>query len=270
MNDRYVILDKVVGETPLDCLERYRSTNVNLVDVPMAYAGRLDPMASGKLLVLIGEECKRQEDYHALDKEYVFSVLFGVASDTGDVLGRLKVSDAFQVSDSKLHVVSESLIGDITLSYPAYSSKTVQGIPLHTWAVSGRLDEIEIPTYTSSIYNLEYLESTYLTGEAVHTDTLTRINSLPPVTDPKKSLGNDFRRTDVRADWQRFKEEYANSIFQIAHFRCVSASGAYMRSLAEVIADNCNTLGLAFSIHRTKIGNRKRLPILGLNYFQKL
>jgi tRNA U55 pseudouridine synthase TruB len=40
------------------------------------------PMASGKLLVLLGEECKHQENYHSLDKEYEFSVLLGIGSDT--------------------------------------------------------------------------------------------------------------------------------------------------------------------------------------------
>ena len=87
---KYITLDKAVGETPLSCAEDYRAKHKELEGVAMAYAGRLDPMASGKLLILLGEECKNQTNYHGLDKEYEFSVLLGIGSDTHDVLGRLE------------------------------------------------------------------------------------------------------------------------------------------------------------------------------------
>ena len=54
---KFVTLEKAVGETPLSALERHRGEHPELLGIPMAYAGRLDPMASGKLLVLIGDEC---------------------------------------------------------------------------------------------------------------------------------------------------------------------------------------------------------------------
>ncbi len=235
----------------------------------MAYAGRLDPMASGQLLVLIGDECKKQTAYHGLDKEYQFSVLLGVSSDTGDILGRLTNNGPVRVSDADLQNTADKLVGDITLPYPAYSSKTVEGIPLHTWAVTGKLDEIEIPSYTSKIYQLTYSGSKIHSGTKVYENAIERINSLPPVTDPKKSLGNDFRRTDVRSDWEHFVQDYRDAEFQIAQFTCACASGAYMRSLAEVIAKQCQTVGLAFSIHRTKIGSRRRLPVFGYQYWKQ-
>jgi tRNA pseudouridine(55) synthase len=157
---KYVVLEKEVGETPLSCTEAWRATRPDLAGIPLSYAGRLDPMASGKLLVLIGEECKHQTDYHGLDKEYEFSVLFGISSDTQDVLGRLKVSEQNiainrYISIEFLSEVVNSLIGDITFQYPLFSAKTVQGKPLHMWTLEGRLDEIEIPTRTSTIYELE-------------------------------------------------------------------------------------------------------------------
>ena len=53
----------------------------------MTYAGRLDPMASGLLIVLAGEETKNKEKYLNLDKEYLFEVLFGFKTVTYDFLG---------------------------------------------------------------------------------------------------------------------------------------------------------------------------------------
>ena len=255
--EKYVVLEKAVGETPLSCAEAWRSTRPDLEGIPLSYAGRLDPMASGKLLVLIGEECKKQSEYHGLDKEYEFSVLFGIASDTHDVLGRLQTStkdvaiEEYQIAD-----VAKSLIGSFTFPYPLFSAKTVKGKPLHMWTLEGRLDEIEIPTRTSEIFELEVTHFEIKPRQEVAALALQKVNSIPEVTDPRKELGADFRRKEVRADWQDVAMDFSlPAQYTIAHFRCVASSGAYMRTLATVIAKELGTTGLAFHIHRTKIGH---------------
>jgi len=237
---RYVVLEKKVGETPLSCAEAWRATtSPSYHTIPLSYAGRLDPMASGKLLVLIGDECKRQEEYHALDKRYEFSVLFGIESDTADVLGRLSNHTSKvlpEISEKTLSTVAKSLAGNISLPYPHFSAKTVQGKPLHVWALEGRLNEITIPVQTSTIYSLQLTRIEHKTRVGIYTEALAKVNSIPPVTDARKALGNDFRRTDVRADWESFKNiGNPHDQFPIAHFTCICSSGTYMRSLTEEI-----------------------------------
>ncbi|MBX2866964.1 hypothetical protein KTR10_03350 [Candidatus Kaiserbacteria bacterium] len=249
---KYVTIEKKVGETPLVALEKYRSAHSHLERVPMAYAGRLDPMASGRLLLLIGEECKQQEKYHGLDKAYEFSVLFDVSSDTGDVLGRLSYRAPSSIESLK--GVVKNVKGDITLPYPHFSSKTVEGKPLHVWTLEGRVGEIDIPTYTATIYQLRLQNTETKTGAEIADEALQKIETIPPVTEESKALGRDFRRDDVRSDWKVFREMHGNDIYTIAHFSCVCSSGAYMRTLAEEIAKKVGTEGLAYSIHRTKIG----------------
>ena len=253
---KYVVLEKEVGETPLSCAEKWRATQPDLIGIPLSYAGRLDPMASGKLLVLIGEECKHQADYHGLDKEYEFSVLFGIASDTHDVLGRLTPKpDMPDISKDELERIAMSLLGEFTFSYPLFSAKTVQGKPLHMWTLEGRLDEIKIPTRTSEIYELELTEIETKPRQEISAIALQKINTIPEVTDPCKALGADFRRSDVRTDWQDIATNYSlPAEYTIAHFRCIASSGAYMRTLATIIAEKLGTTGLAYHIHRTKIG----------------
>ena len=79
---KVIVLNKKEGETPLESLENFRAKNKKYQDVKMTYAGRLDPMASGVLLVLAGDETKNKEKYLNLDKEYEFEILFGFATDT--------------------------------------------------------------------------------------------------------------------------------------------------------------------------------------------
>lgn len=255
--EKFVVLEKAVGETPLSCAEAFRVTRPDLVDIPLSYAGRLDPMASGKLLVLIGEECKHQADYHDLDKEYEFSVLFGITSDTQDVLGRLRTDPGFSstVNSTAVANITESLVGELTFAYPLFSAKTVKGKPLHMWTLEGRLNEIEIPTRTSTIYELELTDIKTLSRTEVADQALEKIETIPEVTDPRKALGNDFRRVDVRQDWQNIKSDRSlPETYTVAHFRCTASSGAYMRTLATIIAERLGTTGLAYHIHRTRIG----------------
>jgi len=263
---KYITLKKSVGETPLSCAEAYRAKHPELSGVPMAYAGRLDPMASGKLLVLLGDECKHQEKYHGLDKEYEFSILFGIESDSLDVLGRLSIHPTNNSSSLPsgaprsalsecLTGAAQSLTGPIELPYPRFSAKTVQGKPLHMWTLEGRLDEIELPTKTSTIYSLNLAKTEILTRQEIAKQARKKIDTIPPVTEVRKALGNDFRRVDVRADWERIATDGSlPKEYVIATFSCLASSGTYMRTLASVIAQKLGTCGLAWSIHRTKIG----------------
>lgn len=257
---RTLTTQKEVGETPLIALERLRKEHGIPHDVPLAYAGRLDPMASGKLLILVGDECKVQEKYHAFDKEYNVEVLLGISSDTGDVLGLLSErSTTTPVTLTKTTDATESLVGTIELPYPHFSSKTVLGKPLHMWTLENRLSEITIPTKKSVIYSIHDVTLRTISKTEVLKTVRAKIETIPKVTDPKKALGEDFRRDSVRSAWDAV-ERNAISEYQIISFTCVASSGTYMRSLGEKIADALGTGGLAYSIHRTKIGTYARIP----------
>ncbi|MFM2381323.1 MAG: tRNA pseudouridine synthase tRNA pseudouridine55 synthase [Candidatus Parcubacteria bacterium] len=265
----YVVLHKKVGETPLACLEEYKSQHERLWCVPMAYAGRLDPMAEGKLLVLLGDECKVQEKYHKLDKEYTFEVLFGVHSDTADVLGRLDTCEVPKITTRAIKNVAKKMVGRVELPYPHFSSKTVDGKPLHTWKLEGRIDEIVIPTKQSTLYSLTLKCLRQESAQSVFVYATEKIETIPKVTEERKALGNDFRRSDIRKDWQKFMDEHnADTRFYIATFTCVCSSGTYMRTLAELIANELHACGLAYSIKRTKIGIYQKLPF-GLGFWRK-
>jgi tRNA pseudouridine(55) synthase len=255
---RYVVTEKRVGETPLVALERARHEHDFPVDTPLTYAGRLDPMASGALLILVGEECKKQRDYHTLDKEYEVELLFGVSSDTADVLGIVASAPHAVLGASDCRRVLGHLRGPITLQYPHFSSKTVRGKPLHTWTLERRLNEIDVPVKDSMIHKVTYGDLKTVTREEVLKTVRAKIETIPFVTDPEKALGADFRRDRVRASWNTIEAEGPSS-YQILSFTCIASSGTYMRSLCELIAKRLGATGLAYSIHRTKIGRYRPL-----------
>lgn len=262
-DEKYVVLEKSVGQTPLQAVEQFRRARPELRGVPMAYAGRLDPMASGKLLVLIGEECKKQKEYFGLDKEYEFEVLLGVASDSGDVLGIVEPHEnkAPELTREKIQTAVKKYPGDIQLPYPRFSSKTVDGKPLHTWTLEGRLDEIEIPTSSTYIHTLKFLGEYTIPADELKDKVFEKIDSLPTVTEESKALGRDFRRNEVKESWNTLFEKNPHEKYTVLSLHCTATSGTYMRALSEALARELGTSGLALSIHRTKIGTYQ--PLFG-------
>ena len=265
---KYAVIEKRLGETPLGAIELWRRSKGISENIPLAYAGRLDPMATGKLLVLIGDECKRQELYHHFDKEYEFEILFGFSSDTQDVLGMsTKAENASLPTESEVRLSIEDLRGTHTFPYPLFSAKTVQGKPLHMWTLEGRLSEIEIPTREMRVYSSKFLGTEVVSTKELHARILSKINSFPEVTDGRKALGRDFRRVDIRAQWMSLLQDDTDATFVIAKARAIVASGTYIRTLAEHVGKSLVTDSLAFNIRRTKIGTY--FPIFHTGFWSK-
>src|SRR3972149_4445698 len=80
---------KQLGETPRERLERLRAQRPHYEHEVLSYAGRLNPMAEGVMLCLVGSANKRREAYLDLGKEYVLDILLGFSTDTYDILGRV-------------------------------------------------------------------------------------------------------------------------------------------------------------------------------------
>lgn len=251
---RYVVLDKKVGETPLSAVASWKQTHPSYTDIPASYAGRLDPMASGKLLVLLGDECKKQKEYTELDKEYEIEVLLDVGSDTGDVLGFASYAKAQTNPDTNtLHKVLRKEKGTHMREYPVFSSKTVEGKPLFLHALSGTLKDISIPTHTETIYSLSLLSVTYISGVELKSRVGALLARAPKSDEPSKVLGADFRIREVEESWERVFGDTERS-FAVLKLRVVCGSGTYMRTLAGRIGRSLDTKALALSIFRTRIG----------------
>src|SRR5690606_16657271 len=119
-----VQFNKKKYETPLEMLQRIRMEHPELAQEKLSYLGRLDPLAHGVMLVAVGEANKDREKYLGLSKTYRVKFLFGVSTDTGDMLGlvqdvRKELGDIEQIQK---HILN--LKGKHMLPYPMYSSKT--------------------------------------------------------------------------------------------------------------------------------------------------
>jgi tRNA pseudouridine55 synthase len=251
---RYITLDKKRGETPLAAIVAWKAAHQEYKDIPASYAGRLDPMATGKLLVLFGDECKQQNQYTGMDKEYEIEVLLDIGSDTGDALGIVSASPKETTVDAvSLNAALSTEKGAHVRPYPAYSSKTVNGKPLFLHTLEGNLSNIVIPEHVERIYGINFLGISLLSSQELEKRVEEFLALVPMTEEPSKALGKNFRIDAVRESWKNVFT-LPNRSYAVLRLRVTCASGTYMRSLAGRIGASLGATALALSIHRSKIG----------------
>ena len=251
--EKVLKLYKNMSETPLECLERFKKDNPEYKEFKMTYAGRLDPMAEGELLVLVGEECKNKEAYLGLDKEYEMDVLFGLETDTFDILGLLdKDLEALLPSledydiaghGAKMERFLEKIIGQHEQEYPPFSSKTIQGKQLFQIAKDGELDEHILPTKNVEIYEAELLKNYFITTQDLKGDVTKRI----------LLVKGDFRQEEILKRWNKVLKKAGERRFLISKIKVKCSGGVYMRNLAVELGKFVGAPALAFKIKRNKI-----------------
>lgn len=243
---KFIILNKKEGETPLEALDRLRARNKKYKDIKMTYAGRLDPMASGLLLVLLGDEVKNKEKYLKLDKEYEFEILFGFATDTYDILGRIldgliRPNSPIELEE-KIKNNLKFFLGKFVQRYPIYSSKTVKGKPLFEY---GREDkEVEIPEREVNVKSLKFLNLRKVSRQSLLKNIEKRI----------KKVRGDFRQEEILSAWRELLCTSAWKYVYIGSFEIKCSSGTYVRSISNSLGEKIGIPALAYSIKRTKIG----------------
>ncbi len=293
------LIYKNLGETPLEALGRFRAEQIrinaenlaknsgqnsldgliaNLAEdaikwksVPMTYAGRLDPMAEGELLILIGDECKNKEKYLGLDKEYEVEILFGVTTDTHDTLGLVtNFAQTIQHTSSKnkfTELENNSLadfvkvptinfskyVGKFTQPYPAYSSKTVNGKQLHELARADELPD-EIPEKQVEIYSIDEINNADHFEGRLRKITAHELQSR--IFKAIDLVKGDFRQVEIKEKWKQVlfgDQDKQNKLFDVITIKVKCSSGTYMRSLAYKMGQDSGCGAIALSIKRTKI-----------------
>jgi tRNA pseudouridine(55) synthase len=243
---------KNLGETPKECLDRTRKENGINAKVKMTYAGRLDPMAEGLLILLKGDECKEKEKWNKLDKQYEFEILCGFSSDTYDILGLV---DYFY-RENTTSVIFEKIKGDIDISikryiglfeqkYPPFSSKTFLGKQLFEYAKEGNiLKENDIPKHEVFVSKLELIDSYFINKSDLEYNVISKVSK----------VNGDFRQDLIKEKWLQALEQTKSEKFLVLKLKVDSGSGFYVREFVSSLSCDIKFPLLTFSIKRVKVG----------------
>lgn len=145
---------KPPGMSSHDVVARVRRV---LGEKRVGHTGTLDPAAAGVLPVCVGQGTRLVEYLQAGSKEYRAEMLFGMETDSGDLLGQTTHEvDAKSLVRAQVEEVIPRFLGEIEQVPPLHSAIKVDGQRLYDIARSG--GEAEIPTRRVHISRLEIVD----------------------------------------------------------------------------------------------------------------
>ena len=125
-------VDKPYRWTSADVIRKIKFTAIRHFgkkNLKVGHAGTLDPLATGVLLVCIGNATKLAESLQAHDKEYVAGITFGATTPSYDL--EKEIDRTFPHSHITEDAVREALkgfLGEQDQIAPLFSAKSVDGV----------------------------------------------------------------------------------------------------------------------------------------------
>lgn len=121
----------------------------------VGHTGTLDPMATGVLVLCVGNGLKLVEMLTDHDKEYIAKIRLGIETDTLDITGNIIAIDdkLREYTKNEVEDVLKKFIGCIKQEVPKYAAIKVNGKKLYEYARNGK--EVELPVRDIEIYDLK-------------------------------------------------------------------------------------------------------------------
>ncbi|MFA5990732.1 MAG: hypothetical protein WC794_00600 [Candidatus Doudnabacteria bacterium] len=273
---------KPIGLTPLQALEAFRKQAKLPAGLKMSYAGRLDPLAEGVLIIISGDKLKEKDKFLKLNKTYRAQILFGVATDTFDLMG--KITSPFRANASergipdkrslgctrdgntetgvrgknqkeilltganlptvdKIKREMKNLVGNIVLPIPPYSSVPINGKPSFMHARAGELSLKNIQSREMKILKITFEGFKTISAQAVLKSAQQKISK----------VSGDFRQKEILKLWKQ-KLSGKSFNFKIINMEISCASGTYIRSIAHQLGTQLNCPALLYHLTRQKVG----------------
>jgi tRNA pseudouridine55 synthase len=214
-------IDKPTGMTSHDVVDRVRQMTGQR---RVGHAGTLDPLATGVLVVCLGQ-ATRVAEYLMADKVYRAQVCLGVSTDTHDAEGEVIATAEVDVNVEELRKALASFVGSIQQVPPMYSALKRQGVPLYKLARQGitvereprpvEIHDIDLLAWTLPllIIRVECSPGTYIRalardlgqklGCGAHLQSLTRLASGHFTLEEAVSL-DELAEAFAEGNWQEF------------------------------------------------------------------
>lgn len=147
-----LIVNKPSGITSRDVINIVGKT---LNTKKVGHTGTLDPMATGVLVLCLGNALKVCELITANDKEYIAKVILGIETETLDTTSPIINTKKTNITKEEIEKVLNSFKGSYLQEVPKYSAVKINGKKLYEYAREGK--EIELPKKMVTIYDIQLI-----------------------------------------------------------------------------------------------------------------
>jgi len=137
-----LLIDKPSGWTSHDVVAKLRGI---LHTRKIGHAGTLDPLATGLLVILVGNACKASQYLMSQGKIYEGAFRLGRVTNTQDSDGEILEENPVpaDLSEEKIRTEMQAMLGDQYQTPPMFSAVKINGQPLYKLARKGQETERE-------------------------------------------------------------------------------------------------------------------------------
>ena len=123
----------------------------------VGHAGTLDPLATGVLVVLIGQATKKSKELSTCDKDYFGTIQLGLKTDSYDISGTVTDrADWRHVTEEAVREAFQKFTGVLEQTPPMVSALKHQGVRLYQLARAGKT--VDRPKRTVTVYEFRIEE----------------------------------------------------------------------------------------------------------------
>ena len=226
------MVDKPFGWTSFDVVNKIRyalSRRLGVKKPKIGHAGTLDPLATGLLILCVGEYTKKIEEFQAMPKEYTGVITFGATTPSFDLEKDMDATyPTAHLTNELMQHVKQQFTGVIRQIPPVFSAVKVDGRRLYKNARTG--EEVELPERPVHIESFE----------------ISALRSVPPpVHRLPSAVSNKGAAIMLHPDYREGLQ---------IDFRVVCSKGTYIRSLAHDLGQAAGSGAYLSSLRRTGTG----------------
>jgi tRNA pseudouridine(55) synthase len=223
----------------------------------ICYAGRLDPLAQGLMLILTDNDICTMNTHLKHNKKYTFDIILGLSTSSGDIAGNInEEANNINITNAYIYEHLIEFIKNYTnQSYPNISSYVIKhdtyGRKPMWWYFKNNI-AINIPSKPVNIYDYKICDICQVNCADFYITALQRLNTITS----KKTL------EDLPID--TYIENYKTSLNNINNvnntdykikisMEIIVSSGFYIRQFCSDFGKYINIPSIAFDITRTDI-----------------
>ena len=266
-----LVVDKPYRWTSADVVRKVKwlaCRHFGKKNLKVGHAGTLDPLATGVLMVCIGNATKRAEALQARDKEYIAGISFGATTPSYDLE---KVPDCRfstdAVNEASLRKALKSFLGEQEQIAPLFSAKSIDGV--RAYELARKLYKRQALTQDQSelirparirIDNLELLSFSE-SGNMLHA----------PDFDPDYSGMTEEEILRAKGKNSRINVVDARSLgLPIAEIRINCTKGTYIRAFARDLGEALDSGAFLSYLIRTRSGDHSISDALSIRQVELL
>ena len=171
----------------------------------VGHTGTLNPLATGVLVLCLGNHLKIAELLTANTKEYIAKIVLGIETDTLDITGTiLKEEYKNNYTKEEITKVISSFTGIITQEVPKYSAVKVKGKKLYEYARNNI--EVKLPTKTVEIYSIELIDIPHIVDNHLEFSIKCKVSKGTYIRSLVRDIGHKLNTIATMKELTRIKQ----------------------------------------------------------------